>query len=90
MRKNEPLKLAKFRPKHFFQEKQIQSTFSKYTELLQIRKLKNSHEQFFGKFTIKSKNGKKWPKSGRKWAKAFFLEKKFLLFFRHISRANSL
>ena len=46
--------------------------------------MKNSHEQFFGKFTIKSKNGKngqKWPKSGRKWAKAFFLEIFFLLFF---------
>ena len=85
---NGPSKLAKFRPRHFFQEKQIQSTFSKYNELPQIRKLKNSHEQFFGKFTIKSKNGKKLPKSGRKWAKAFFLEKIFLLFFRHISRAN--
>ena len=90
MRKNGPLKLAKFRPRHFFQEKQIQSTFSKYTELPLIRKLKNSHEQFFSKFTIKSKNGQKWPKSGRKWAKAFFSEKNFLLFFRHISRANSL
>ena len=65
MRKNGPLKLAKFRPRHFFQEKQIQSTFSKYTELPQIRKLKNSHEQFFSKFTIKSKNGQKWSKMAK-------------------------
>ena len=88
MRKNEPLKLAKFRPKHFFQEKQIQSTFSKYTELLQIRKLKNSHEQFFNKFTIKSKNGKKWPKMAKKCPKMvqsiFFGKNFFAIFSSHI------
>ena len=85
MRKNGPLKLAKFRPRHFFQDKQIQSTFSKYTKLPQIRKLKNSHEQFISKFIIKSKNGQKWPKNGRKWVNAFFFGKQiFVIFSSHI------
>ena len=59
--------MAKFRSRHFFQEKQLQPTFSKYTELSQIRKLKNSHEQFFSKFSTKLKNGQKWPKLAKKW-----------------------
>ena len=88
MWKNGPLKLAKFKPRHFFQEKQIQSTFSKYTELPLIRKLKNSNEQFFSKFTIKSKKGKKWPKMAKKWPKMgksiFFGKKFFAIFSSHI------
>ena len=77
--------MAKFRARHFFQEKQIQSTFSKYTELPWIRKLKNFHEQFFSKFTVKSKNGQNWPKMAKKWPKMdqsiFFGKKKFCYFF---------
>ena len=54
-----------------------------------IRKLNNFHVQFFSKFTIKSKNGQKWPKMTKNGQKQF-LEKNFLLFFHHISKANSL
>ena len=88
MTNNGPSKLAKFRPRYFFQEKQLQSTFSKYTELPYIRKLKNFHEQFFSKFTIKSKNGQKWPKMAKKWPKMgqsiFFGKNPFAIFSSHI------
>ena len=62
MTNNGPLKLTKYLGLDSFLRKQLQSTFSKYTELPYIKKLKNFHEQYFRKFTIKSKNGQKWPK----------------------------